>query len=119
MDIKELEEMFRKKESNELTWNGKCHDCQEETKVVATSNGSEITISGGAVYKTQIEGDDAFFVKCDSCFVKHPTLTDFRPVECYSRVVGYYRPINHWNKAKRAEFGMRKTFVEPDARKVA
>jgi ribonucleoside-triphosphate reductase len=30
--------------------------------------------------------------------------------EIYSRVVGYYRPINQWNSGKQAEFGMRKSF---------
>ena len=26
------------------------------------------------------------------------------PVEVYSRVVGYYRPVDQWNKAKQEEF---------------
>ena len=26
------------------------------------------------------------------------------PVECYSRVVGYFRPIKQWNKGKQEEF---------------
>ncbi len=30
------------------------------------------------------------------------------PVEVYSRVVGYYRPVNQWNKGKRQEFNDRK-----------
>ena len=29
------------------------------------------------------------------------------PVETYSRVVGYFRPINQWNKGKREEFNER------------
>lgn len=29
--------------------------------------------------------------------------------EIYSRVVGYLRPVNQWNKGKKAEFEMRKT----------
>jgi anaerobic ribonucleoside-triphosphate reductase len=32
------------------------------------------------------------------------------PVECYSRVVGYIRPVKHWNKAKKEEFQARKTY---------
>jgi anaerobic ribonucleoside-triphosphate reductase len=31
--------------------------------------------------------------------------------EVYSRVVGYLRPVNQWNKGKREEFRTRKTFV--------
>ncbi len=30
--------------------------------------------------------------------------------EVYSRVVGYLRPVNQWNKGKQEEFGLRKTF---------
>ncbi|MFC1580299.1 ribonucleoside triphosphate reductase [Thermodesulfobacteriota bacterium] len=30
--------------------------------------------------------------------------------EVYSRVVGYLRPVKQWNKGKRAEYNMRKTF---------
>ncbi|HPJ40507.1 MAG TPA: anaerobic ribonucleoside-triphosphate reductase [Spirochaetota bacterium] len=32
------------------------------------------------------------------------------PVEVYSRVVGYFRPVNQWNKGKREEFNERKTY---------
>jgi anaerobic ribonucleoside-triphosphate reductase len=30
------------------------------------------------------------------------------PVETYSRVVGYFRPVMQWNKGKREEFYERK-----------
>ena len=30
--------------------------------------------------------------------------------EVYSRVVGYLRPVNQWNDAKRAEFKDRRVF---------
>ena len=32
------------------------------------------------------------------------------PCEIYSRVVGYFRPVNQWNKGKQAEFWDRKTY---------
>jgi len=32
------------------------------------------------------------------------------PVEVYSRVVGYFRPVNQWNKGKKEEFGERNVF---------
>jgi anaerobic ribonucleoside-triphosphate reductase len=35
------------------------------------------------------------------------------PVEVYSRVVGYFRPVNQWNKGKQEEFGDRLMF-QPD-----
>lgn len=32
------------------------------------------------------------------------------PCEIYSRVVGYYRPVENWNVGKRAEFRDRKAY---------
>jgi len=32
------------------------------------------------------------------------------PVEVYSRVVGYFRPVNQWNRGKQEEFKERKAF---------
>ena len=35
-----------------------------------------------------------------------------KDTEVYSRIVGYYRPIQNWNKGKREEFKFRKEFEE-------
>ncbi len=32
--------------------------------------------------------------------------------EVYSRIVGYLRPVEQWNKGKKDEFGERVTFEE-------
>ena len=32
------------------------------------------------------------------------------PTEIYSRVVGYFRPVNNWNEGKKEEFRERKEF---------
>lgn len=43
-------------------------------------------------------------------------------VEVYSRVVGYFRPVEQWNRGKREEFGERREYrlgggrYEPDRR---
>lgn len=39
------------------------------------------------------------------------------PVEVYSRVVGYYSPVNQWNKGKREEFKDRKEYKIPKFKK--
>lgn len=36
--------------------------------------------------------------------------------EVYSRIVGYIRPVNQWNKGKKAEFKNRKTFDMDEAK---
>ena len=35
-------------------------------------------------------------------------ITKKIPCEIFSRVVGYFRPVNQWNKAKQQEFSERK-----------
>lgn len=32
------------------------------------------------------------------------------PCEVYSRVVGYLRPVQSWNKGKKEEFALRSTY---------
>jgi ribonucleoside-triphosphate reductase len=41
----------------------------------------------------------------DSCPICH------KPVEVYSRIVGYLRPISHWNPGKAQEFRERKEYI--------
>ncbi|MCF0242484.1 MAG: hypothetical protein HUK25_07585 [Treponema sp.] len=36
--------------------------------------------------------------------------------EVYARIVGYYRSVRNWNKGKRDEFDMRKTFTLEDSK---
>ena len=36
------------------------------------------------------------------------------PTEVYSRVVGYYRPIQNWNKGKAEEFSER-NMIDPNS----
>ena len=35
--------------------------------------------------------------------------------EVYSRIVGYLRPVQDWNKGKQQEFAERKTYAVPDS----
>lgn len=39
------------------------------------------------------------------------------PTEIYSRVVGYFRPVNQWNKGKKEEFKERVEFEVSDKEK--
>lgn len=36
-------------------------------------------------------------------------------VECWTRVMGYFRPYSHFNKGKKSEFEERTWFVEEKA----
>ncbi len=38
-----------------------------------------------------------------------------QPVECWTRVMGYFRPYSHFNKGKKSEFDERVWFVENKA----
>jgi len=37
-----------------------------------------------------------------------------QPCEVYSRVCGYLRPVQQWNKGKKAEYRQRNAFNAPD-----
>jgi ribonucleoside-triphosphate reductase len=67
-----------------------CHDCGK-------------ALERGAEYMPyEVEG--VAIAKCRACYEAKPELADFRKTEVYSRVVGYIRPVEQWNKGKRQEF---------------
>jgi|GEM_PF-564908 len=37
------------------------------------------------------------------------------PCEVYSRIVGYLRPLQDWNKGKQQEFAERRMYVVPES----
>jgi anaerobic ribonucleoside-triphosphate reductase len=73
-----------------------CHDCKK-----ILEKGDEYVL-----YAVMSEE----FIKCRECYKKDPVLKNFKKAEVYSRVVGYIRPIEQWNKGKQAEFVDRKEF---------
>lgn len=67
-----------------------CHDCGK-------------SLEKGAEYMPyEVEG--ATIAKCRACYEAKPELSDFQKAEVYSRVVGYIRPVEQWNKGKHQEF---------------
>jgi len=55
--------------------------------------------------KVMSEETNILYVVCHTC---EKTLG--RACEVYSRVVGYLRPVDAWNKGKKEEYGMRKMY---------
>jgi ribonucleoside-triphosphate reductase len=108
-----IEEISRQLETtNRIEYEGKCHDCEKDVKVCIFKDDKEaIVIQGGAVYNPVINDTKQIFFKCDNCFQKDSVLRNWQPVETYSRIVGYLRPVSGWNKGKREEFKQRKEFV--------
>jgi anaerobic ribonucleoside-triphosphate reductase len=74
----------------------KCHDCKKELE-----KGDEYVLY-------EVVSDK--FIKCKDCYKKDPVLKNFKKAEVYSRVVGYIRPVEQWNKGKQAEYGDRKEY---------
>jgi len=109
MKLKDLKEDIEK---GDFIYRGLCHDCGNHVEVTAklTEEGA-IEIDGGCVYKVKERNDAVYFFKCDECFNKDKTLRNFKKTEVYSRVVGYLRPVQQWNKGKKVEYDMRKEFT--------
>ena len=103
----QLQQLFNDSGVPALDFTGPCHGCGTEITVTAAMEpDGKLTISGGAVYQP----DERLFVKCDVCFNRDAELKRWRPVEVYSRVVGYMRPVAGYNPGKKAEFEMRVNF---------
>jgi len=85
-----------------------CHDCGSQ---ILINENQELENAVSLVYDNN--GSKINILKCNSCYVKNPALTNFQPCEVYSRVVGYIRPVQQWHKGKRQEYGERKEFAMP------
>ena len=87
--------------------NNVCHDCGKQIAI----NNEEIENGVQLVYDNA--GEKISVLKCNDCYVKSPSLTNFQKCEVYSRVVGYIRPVEQWHKGKRQEYGERKEYSMP------
>ena len=109
MKLEKLHEILAVQNPYEFT--GECIDCRSTVIVKATQDGEDTIIKGGAVFHPPGDWHSSteYLFKCDGCYDKNPV---FNPrTEIYSRVVGYYRPVNNYNPGKKAEFKSRKTFA--------
>ena len=107
-----LEDLKEDIEKGDFIYRGLCHDCKTQVEVTAklTEEGA-IEIDGGSVYKVKEGQESIYFFKCAKCFKKDKILRDYKKCEVYSRVVGYLRPVQQYNKGKKVEYDMRKEFV--------
>ena len=109
----QLTELRKQLETENKSFIGNCHDCGIPVNVLCyINNKGEVVIEGGAVYNPKFgtPPTERTFFKCDKCFAKDRVLHNWQPVETYSRVVGYLRPVTQWNKGKVEEFKQRKVF---------
>ncbi len=81
-----------------------CHDCKVEIKFEGNK------IENGFMMKYEDEGEIFSAFKCHKCFEKNKSLNNFRECEVYSRIVGYLRPVQQWNKGKQQEYKDRLEF---------
>ena len=110
----QIEELQKHLETGNVEFRGNCHDCGASVNVLCAINeDGEIVVTGGALYNPIIGMPpiEQLFFKCDKCFENDKTLRNFMPCDVWSRVVGYLRPVNQWNKGKVEEFKQRKEFI--------
>jgi len=81
-----------------------CRDCKKEIE----TEGNEIKNGLMLVYENR--GEKITIFKCKDCFEKSQELKNYQPCEVYSRVVGYYRPVQQWNLGKQEEFKEREEY---------
>jgi len=74
-----------------------CHDCKK-------------AVRDGVLLVYDDSGNKIKVHKCNKCYEKNPSLTNFRKCEVYSRIVGYIRPVSQWHVGKKQEFKEREEF---------
>lgn len=84
--------------------NNYCHDCGAKIEILGKEIKNGVLLS----YKDGGQQIDVF--KCNDCFNRTPSLTDFRKCEVYSRIVGYLRPVHQWNTGKKQEYKEREEY---------
>jgi anaerobic ribonucleoside-triphosphate reductase len=86
----------------------KCHDCGKNIDL------KDQEIKNGVFLSYDYNGTKVNVFKCNECYAKNPSLTNFQKCEVYSRVVGYIRPVQQWHKGKRQEYAEREEFLVPN-----
>lgn len=86
-----------------------CHDCKKEITI------EEKEIKNGVMLTYDNSGEMLKVFKCNDCFEKDKSLSNFKECEVYSRVVGYIRPVKQWNEGKKGEYNDRKEYLMPDS----
>ncbi len=81
-----------------------CHDCNKSLKV----ENQEILNGKVLIYDNQ--GEKIQIMKCNECYDKDKSLSNFQECEVYSRIVGYIRPVKQWNVGKQQEYQERKKY---------
>lgn len=87
-----------------------CWDCGKEIKNIKIDEKNQ-KVTGAKFF----EKNKNWYVKCLDCYAIDPVLRNFQDSECYSRVVGFLRPVQQWNKGKQAEWEQRKEFLASKA----
>jgi len=109
MKIDDIYKLMEEHKAHSLKINGFCWNCGADVTIYVYFDSDKLVIEGGAMFKDK----GYYYMKCDECYKQENALTNFRPCEVYSRIVGYMTPVKSWNPGKKAEFEERKVFENP------
>ncbi len=74
-----LRKMFKANpEKSTIVLNGKCSDCECETRIEITPTSGGFGLQGGALFKYS---PDDYFVKCDDCYQVNPIIHDINKLQ--------------------------------------
>ncbi len=87
-----------------------CYDCGKkdiETEIIIEND----EIKNGVMLEYELPNKERRIIfKCNGCYEKDKSYKNYQKNEVYSRVVGYLRPIQQWNKGKVEEYTDRKNY---------
>jgi len=89
-----------------------CYDCEKDIPVTEDKEDKENLIIHGGQLCAYKNGDEKIAIlKCDECYAKNQSLSNYQECLVYSRVVGYITPVKQWHPGKQEEFKERKVYT--------
>ncbi len=98
-----IKQLFKEAKTECIELSGKCQCCDIPVTISIFLSEMEPYGNGGFAYRSP--GPPVF--KCYKCLERDNNVIHPQRCEVFSRVVGYLRPVQHYNLGKKEEFKTR------------
>ena len=100
-----IDKLFEESGNLCIELKGMCQKCKGDVSIVIFKEDMDISGNGGMIVGDQFDSTPQF--KCTKCLEEDGGMISPTRCEVFSRVVGYLRPVQAFNKGKQEEFKAR------------
>jgi hypothetical protein len=94
--------LLKESQVNCIEVKGKCQKCKCAVELLVFAGEDEISGNGGIIVGDSYGSKPQF--KCTKCLGEDNGMISPTKCEVFTRVCGYLRPVDNFNKGKKAEF---------------